>query len=104
MCLGPNCEGAQHHEGANPMMVCNTCQYKTCVTHKLPWHEGMTCEQFDADDSQIDRLEQEEATAKLLAESSRVCPLCGEGVFKDVGCDHLHCKSLLAFSNSTSVC
>jgi len=92
MCLGPNCDGAQHHEDASPMMVCNTCQYKTCVTHKLPWHEGKTCEEFDADDSQVDRLEQDEATAKLLAESSRVCPLCGEGVFKEVGCDHLHCR------------
>jgi hypothetical protein len=72
-------------------MICHACSFRTCVFHKLPWHEGKTCKEFDDDESQIDRLEQEEATAKLLAESSKLCPKCKQGVTKEVGCDHMAC-------------
>jgi hypothetical protein len=46
------------------------------------------------EDSQIERLEQAEATAKLLAkEHAQVCPNCGQGVSRIDGCDHMTCKS-----------
>jgi len=93
MCLGLNCGSGQVHEGDSPIMICNTCSFKTCVYHKLPWHEGQTCDEFDSDESQIERLEQNEATAKLLAKmQSKVCPSCHQGVEKQDGCDHLTCK------------
>jgi hypothetical protein len=96
MCLGRNCNKGQSHTDANPMMICNSCQFKTCVAHKLPWHEGQTCDVFDMDESQLDRLERDEATAKLLAkEQSKICPNCHQGVTKQEGCDHMMCKLLL---------
>jgi len=76
------------------MMVCNACQFKTCTFHKLPWHEGMTCAEFDALESQVDRLMEEEATAKLLAKISKICPSCKQCITKDHGCDHIECESL----------
>lgn len=72
-------------------MICDHCKFKTCVKHKLPWHEGQSCDEFDVDDSQIERLEQEEATAKLLAKDSRICPACKECVVRSDGCDHMQC-------------
>lgn len=76
-------------------MVCEVCSFKTCVKHKLPWHEGQTCEEFDTDDSQLDRLEQNEATARLLSKmDAKVCPTCKQGVHRTEGCDHLMCKLL----------
>ncbi|KAJ8064808.1 hypothetical protein OCU04_007118 [Sclerotinia nivalis] len=92
MCLGPNCGGGQIHEGPEPLMICNHCKFKTCVKHKLPWHEGQSCDDFDIEDSQIERLEQEEATAKLLAKDSRMCPQCQECVVRSEGCDHMQCR------------
>ncbi|TGO37743.1 hypothetical protein BHYA_0090g00330 [Botrytis hyacinthi] len=92
MCLGPKCGGGQIHEGPEPLMVCDHCKFKTCVKHKLPWHEGQSCDEFDVDDSQIERLEQEEATAKLLAKDSRICPKCKECVVRSDGCDHMECR------------
>lgn len=92
MCLAPNCGGGQIHEGPEPLMICNHCRFKTCVKHKLPWHEGQSCDEFDIDDSQIERLEQEEATAKLLAKDSRICPKCQECVVRSEGCDHMQCR------------
>ncbi|TGO22770.1 hypothetical protein BPAE_0155g00080 [Botrytis paeoniae] len=92
MCLGPKCGGGQIHEGPEPLMICDHCKFKTCVKHKLPWHEGQSCDEFDVDDSQIERLEQEEATAKLLAKDSRICPKCKECVVRSDGCDHMECR------------
>jgi hypothetical protein len=94
MCLGPNCGCGQEHGGGvgEPMMICHNCGFKTCVKHKLPWHENQTCEEFDMDVSQIERLEEEEATAKALAGTTRICPKCSQGVIKDIGCDHLRCR------------
>ncbi|KAF7874823.1 hypothetical protein EAF04_001997 [Stromatinia cepivora] len=92
MCLGPNCGGGQIHEGPEPLMICNHCKFKTCVKHMLPWHEGQSCDDFDIEDSQIERLEQEEATAKLLAKDSRMCPQCQECVVRSEGCDHMQCR------------
>ncbi|KAL4968264.1 uncharacterized protein BDV14DRAFT_167630 [Aspergillus stella-maris] len=28
-------------------MTCRDCRAKTCFTHKCPWHEGLTCYEFD---------------------------------------------------------
>lgn len=93
MCLAPSCDAGQTHtDTTNPKMICNTCSFAICIRHKLPWHEGMTCEEFDCGDSQIERLEQAEATAKLLAkDKSKICPSCKQGVTKQDGCDHLSC-------------
>ncbi|PBP22023.1 ring finger protein [Diplocarpon rosae] len=94
MCLGLHCGRGQVHEekADDPVMQCNSCGFKTCVVHKLPWHEGFTCEEFDGDESQVERLEADEATAKLLFENSKVCPSCNQGVTKNAGCDHLECR------------
>jgi len=93
-CLGRDCGIGQLHsiEELGSVMTCDKCSFKTCVRHKLPWHEGMTCEEFDGDESQI---EQEEATAKLLAKlASKICPTCKQGVDRSAGCDHLRCMFL----------
>ncbi|POS71191.1 hypothetical protein DHEL01_v210414 [Diaporthe helianthi] len=92
-CTNPVCGGSQPHEIEDPMMICNHCQFATCAKHRRPWHEGQTCEEFDLDDAQVERLEEEEATAKLLAgESLSICPKCGQGVTKSDGCDHMQCQ------------
>lgn len=92
-CTNPACGGSQPHESEDPMMICNHCQFATCARHRRPWHEGQTCEEFDLDDAQIERLEEEEATAKLLSgEDMSICPKCGQGVTKTEGCDHMQCQ------------
>lgn len=92
-CTNPVCGGSQPHESEGPMMICNHCQFATCAKHRRPWHEGQTCQEFDLDDAQIERLEEEEATAKLLSrEDMSICPKCGQGVTKTEGCDHMQCQ------------
>lgn len=91
-CMNPKCGGSQPHEGGDPRMICRYCNFATCAHHRRPWHEGQTCSEFDLDDAQLERLEEEEATAKLLSkEDTSICPKCGQGVTKTEGCDHMNC-------------
>lgn len=93
MCLAPNCDSAQSHEGEDPMMTCNACEFKTCVHHKRPWHEGMTCAEFDALPAEIERAEDEKKSVALAQGLSKVCPNCSQSVIKaDNDCDHMLCK------------
>ncbi len=93
MCLRPNCDKGQIPTDKNePKMICNSCGYATCAKHKLPWHDGKTCAEFDLEPTQLERLEAEISTAKLLAASTQMCPACGNGVTKTSGCDHLQCR------------
>jgi IBR domain, a half RING-finger domain len=49
-CTAPSCNSGQvHSEGAeSPLMICNSCRLLSCFTHQTPWHEGMTCVEFDS--------------------------------------------------------
>jgi IBR domain, a half RING-finger domain len=48
-CTASECNSGQvHSEGAeSPLMICNSCRMMSCFTHQAPWHEGMTCIEFD---------------------------------------------------------
>jgi hypothetical protein len=99
MCLGPNCGSGQIHGGGNdqPIMTCTTCHFKTCFAHKMPWHEGLTCMQYD--NRQVERLRQETASAELLGKTTKTCPnpRCGMNLDKYTGCDHVRCKYLFIY-------
>ncbi|CAG8958062.1 hypothetical protein HYFRA_00000406 [Hymenoscyphus fraxineus] len=94
MCLNPHCSSGQvHTDTENPRMVCKECTFAICALHKIPWHENQTCAEFERSSTAIQRLEEAEATAKLLAsDESKICPSCGEGITKIDGCDHLSCR------------
>ncbi len=96
MCLGSGCESGQIHVGGdgNPIMTCTTCHFKTCFTHKMPWHTGQTCSEYD--ELQKERMEQEAASKKFIADTAKICPnpSCGYAITKTVGCDHMTCKNI----------
>jgi IBR domain, a half RING-finger domain len=82
-----------HEPGDNqPIMTCTKCHFKTCFIHKMPWHAGQTC--HDYDDTQRERLEQEAASDKRVAETTKKCPnaRCRQNIEKNGGCDHMTCK------------
>ncbi|TVY62711.1 E3 ubiquitin-protein ligase dbl4 [Lachnellula suecica] len=93
MCLGPNCNSGQIHwtEDDQPIMTCNTCHFKTCFTHKMPWHSDQTCGEYDAE--RKERMDQEAASEKVLQETTKKCPngKCGLNCEKVSGCDHMTC-------------
>ncbi|QSZ36647.1 hypothetical protein DSL72_006528 [Monilinia vaccinii-corymbosi] len=103
-CLGPGCEDGQIHEGGDdqPIMTCRTCGFKTCFAHKMPWHSGLTCRDYDAQQEK-QRGEQEKASRTYLKKKSTDCPKCGAHVSKTQGCDHMRCKCGADFCYSCGV-
>lgn len=48
-CTAAGCSSGQvHPDGAeSPLIICNSCRGMSCFIHQSPWHEGMTCLEFD---------------------------------------------------------
>ena len=96
-CLRPGCSDGQIYvRQYGPSIVeCTSCGFRTCFYHQTPWHEDVTCEEFDGV-SEID----EETKARTAREEAKVveifnpqpCPNCGVRIWKYEGCDHMQCK------------
>lgn len=78
--------GQIHYEGRNnPEVICHACGHRSCFTHKCDWHEGLTCEQYDA--------AQPTSTTEPSSSSGYLqCPKCSHGIEKLDGCDHVTCR------------
>lgn len=56
------------------MVTCVACKKKQCYRHKMAWHEGYTCLQWDAflsSNTYKDQLSQ-----RKIASSTKACPKC----------------------------
>lgn len=63
------------------------------MVHSVPWHEGVTCAEYDGLDSQVERLKESVATAQLLAKRNvKICPHCKQGAEKTGGCNRMSCE------------
>ncbi|KAG9257749.1 uncharacterized protein F5Z01DRAFT_413846 [Emericellopsis atlantica] len=65
-CSGPDCNSGQLHVGGaeQPIVLCNLCRHRTCFVHRTPWHEDLTCDDYD-------RLQQDPANFRTRAELER---------------------------------
>ncbi|CAG8532713.1 1608_t:CDS:2 [Paraglomus occultum] len=69
-------------------MTCNACGAKSCYTHEIPWHDGMTCDAYEEA-----RKAAEKATEDYLQRGTKSCPKCGVHIEKNGGCDHMSTSS-----------
>ncbi|QRV87286.1 IBR domain protein [Ceratobasidium sp. AG-Ba] len=90
-CKNPQCRSGQIHKAGkySPIVTCITCGAKSCFTHDRPWHEGLTCEQYD---KQRRDEEHSRATDRYLAQNTKECPKCHRKIERNGGCDHMVCK------------
>jgi hypothetical protein len=63
-----------------------------CFTHQIPWHEGMSCNQYDSQREHGDPDYQQ--TQGWLTTNSKNCPgaNCGVSIEKGTGCFHMTCE------------
>lgn len=82
------CGSGQLHCGNDPRFVCCECGYEQCVHHGLPWHSGVTCEDFDR------RQSEEKLNLETISRTTKKCPGagCGVNIEKNEGCSHMTCK------------
>jgi IBR domain, a half RING-finger domain len=76
-CTASECNSGQvHAEGAeSPLMICSSCRMLSCFTHQAPWHEGMTCVEFDAPESAQGTSEESNCAGSggLLSSLAEIC-------------------------------
>lgn len=95
-CLDGRCGAGQFHMGHGvhgsgnyPVVICYKCGAKTCFKHRIAWHEGYTCEEWDA--------RNEESTKgdilfkEWVATKAKRCPGCNNALEKKSGCNHFTC-------------
>ena len=102
-CKNPQCKSGQVHKGGStypfmlpsfpcllliptqesrPVVICTTCHARSCFKHDRPWHDGMTCDEFDKKLKQEEEEAERKATDKYLATHTKMCPneKCGKKV------------------------
>ncbi|CAF4966328.1 unnamed protein product [Rotaria sp. Silwood1] len=71
----------------NPIVTCIKCKKQTCAYHRIKWHIGMTCQEYDQ--SNISSIDHN--TQIWIRKYSKKCPLCHSFIEKISGCDHMTC-------------
>jgi hypothetical protein len=90
-CSQNNCGSGQLVDGgadANSFFRCVKCNNMTCIKHMVPFHSGMSCDEYDKTLA-VD----EQALANWKALHTKPCPKCRVPIEKNGGCDHMRCRS-----------
>ena len=98
-CHSADCDYGHTHddEGTqNNIWRCQNlgCNARICALHKMPFHDGETCTQYDERKASEKRHKEEEAASEAtVVQISKLCPgeSCGYHVEKISGCDHMTC-------------
>ncbi|KAF2239794.1 hypothetical protein EV356DRAFT_495573 [Viridothelium virens] len=112
-CPQRGCQFGQIYDvnfGSNPvpewctLYICQGCHRHNCFKHQTPWHENLSCAQYDyrQEHERVkeggktnEELEEQDRESRLLMQKqeTRICPYCGHAVQRTVGCDSMQCKS-----------
>ena len=81
------CGSGQLHLTDGSKVDCIHCGRSTCFSHRIPWHEGVTCDEYDESD-----LSNDPKSKKYLKRFAKQCPKCRAKIEKNDGCDHMTCS------------
>src|SRR5690606_32753996 len=87
------CENVQEYCEEDTFMICKNHEppAKTCIKHKTKWHDGETCDEYDARIS-CEMKEEERQSEEEITKYNK-CPQCNRPYFKgdENECDRLIC-------------
>lgn len=69
------------------------CSFISCSRHNVPWHEGETCNEFDARLA-VQNKDHDKGSKKEVKRITKACPKknCRLRIDKNGGCQHMTCK------------
>lgn len=79
-CAHEGCGSGQFHilgQNTPSVVTCVLCKQQTCAVHRIKWHKGMTCNEYDQ---------------QLVASRTKQCPQCQSNIENKLGSDHLLCS------------
>ena len=84
------CGSGQLNEGAtmNSYVQCVNCSRLTCFKHRCPWHEDMTCDEYEMPRN----AGQQHASERWIKVHTKECSKCHAHIEKNEGCDHMTCS------------
>lgn len=97
---GCGAEGYVDHQHTSgfPHVECNDCKSRICALCLVPWHKGLTCQQYRASNAGKMLDTNDMATLRMLAsKGARRCPRCQMAIEKNGGCDSMFCRHSPAF-------
>jgi len=83
-CAHEECGSGQFHimnQTASPIVTCVLCKRQTCAVHRVKWHKGMTCNEYD-------QQQQQEA----LVIKVKPCPKCQSNTEKNLDSERVKCS------------
>jgi len=90
-CAATNCGSGQliyGGEDENTFFHCAKCKATTCFKHRVQFHHGISCDEYD-----MLVASQDEIAHKLWIDSNtKECPKCKVAIEKNGGCNHMTCK------------
>jgi len=72
------------------MITCRKCQFVWCYNCHAPWHQGLTCKQFQKGEKQFKKWTKSKSRAGIA--NCQKCPLCRVYIQRSTGCDHMTCN------------
>ena len=107
-CQTPDCPYMFETSGEDPHFRCLMCQKEYCLKCKVPWHQQMTCEEFQADlekkkkeYEEYKRLQSDEVFLEFARQNGyKPCPKCQQYCEKISGCKAVtctRCKTLFCY-------
>lgn len=70
-------------------ITCNKCSHDWCFNCHAPWHEGVSCREFQRGDKQFKKWTK---SRKNGSANCQKCPLCRVYIQKSSGCNHMTCN------------
>ena len=96
-CPTAGCDFVFEFDLQNRKLECPLCSKSFCLVCRAePWHTGVRCEQFQAENGNVD--EADKLFSSFASKSKlKQCPKCKFWVEKSDGCDAMHCRCNLVF-------
>ena len=67
------------NQNVSPIVTCVLCKQQTCAVHRVKWHKGMTCNEYD----------QQQAVPVITVKQ---CPKCQSNIENNLGSDRVICS------------
>lgn len=89
-CPTPDCGNVYSTTTTGEMVTCSECFVGICTTCNVEAHDGQTCTEYKG----LDPVEGEKLFQEWKKKAGvKVCPVCGIGIEKIDGCNHMKCTT-----------